>query len=53
MPCYDGREEVDKKVAIRLACEYCRKLEAEGKPIPSWAQAWWTDHKRYDSTQGR
>lgn len=60
MPCYDGREEEERrvreaklKITTRLACDYCRHLESNDMAIPSYAKAWWDDHKRYDKAQGR
>ena len=57
MPCSDGgppagweeeqRERLD--TTTRLACKYCKLLEAEGLPIPEWAKVWWITHQREDA----
>ena len=48
MPCDSGPswEDVDKErrlrdITARLACSYCRQLEAAGETIPLWAEEWW------------
>lgn len=49
MPCGDGgQEREDNKVAIRLACLYCKELDRSGRPIPEWAYYWWEDHREID-----
>lgn len=48
MPCYDDRPRQDCATATRLACEFCKFLEEQKVPIPSYAQQWWKDHKEND-----
>lgn len=54
MPCYDDRPtcyltDYEHQTMTRLACDYCKSLEAAGKPIPEWAVKWWGNHKRMDA----
>lgn len=55
MPCESGpsyedvqREKRMRDAMARLACTYCKELEARGEPIPDWAVEWWTIHKAED-----
>ncbi len=57
MPCSDGgpsyeqtqRDAEEHQILTRLACDRCREIEARGGLVPTWAQEWWTDHKREDA----
>lgn len=55
MPCMDGREKQHDAMLQRLACEYLRLLESQGKPIPDYpgVREWWDVHKEYDRECGR
>ena len=55
MPCSDSRdygpseEEVKRNhLMCRLACEYMKKLESLGEPIPPHALSWWRQHQEDD-----
>ena len=60
MPCSDdGPTPADyhelwekHQITVRLACDYCRRIEDNGVRIPvqvpDWAQHWWDVHKEHD-----
>ncbi len=51
MPCMDGREnEIEEynRIAIRLACDYCKLLIINKIPIPEYAHDWWKKHQELD-----
>ena len=54
MPCYDGRDEIDRdNLAVVIACEVLTERERKGLPIPDYMKSWWESHKKYDAKCGR
>lgn len=38
---------------LRLACDRCKAIEAQGGAIPEWAKEWWESHKAADAQRAR